>query len=76
MVFMIKKIHYFSGTLRIFNPYTLQKWKDNGEYQKLIDSGYYYHPGCGRFINIEICTCSKCRKYENNRITQEISGSL
>jgi len=58
---MVEKIEYFSGTLRITNPKTLERWKQNGEYQKLIDEGYIYAEGCGRF-RMEICQCSKCRK--------------
>ncbi len=61
---LFPKPEYFYGTLRITNPITLQRWKDNGEYQKLIDEGYTYHPGCGRFILNTVCTCSKCRYYE------------
>lgn len=49
------------GSLRITNPATLQKWKDDGRYQELIDEGYKYAPGCGRF-RTEECTCTKCRK--------------
>jgi hypothetical protein len=49
------------GSLRITNPKTLEKWKEIGKYQELIDQGYNYAKGCGRF-RTEICTCSKCRK--------------
>lgn len=49
------------GSLRITNPKTLEKWKYNGEYDKLINEGYLYAKGCGRF-RMFICTCSKCRK--------------
>jgi hypothetical protein len=52
---------YFSGTLRITNPRTLEMWKTTGKYQKLIDEGFIYAKGCGRF-RTEICTCYKCRK--------------
>jgi len=55
---------YYYGALRLTNPITLQRWKDNGEFQKLIDEGYTYHPGCGRFIMSDACNCIKCRKYE------------
>jgi hypothetical protein len=51
---------YYSGTLRIKNPKTLQKWKDNGKYQNLINQGYIYAKGCGRF-RLEICLCSRCK---------------
>ena len=50
-----------SGVLRITNPNTLQRWKENGEYQKLINQGYIYAKGCGRF-RTESCNCNKCRK--------------
>lgn len=49
------------GTLRITNTKTLDKWKRNGKYQKLISEGYIYSFGCGRFRK-DICTCHKCRK--------------
>lgn len=57
---MTTEINY-AGTLRITNHKTLERWKANGEYQKLIDEGYIYASGCGRFKK-ELCTCSKCRK--------------
>jgi hypothetical protein len=50
----------YSGTLRISNPITLQRWIDNGKYQELINEGYLFNVGCGRF-KTEICTCSACR---------------
>lgn len=53
---------YAAGVLRITNPNTIQKWKDMGKWQKLLDAGYIYAPGCGRF-RIEKCECSKCRNY-------------
>lgn len=62
---MLKQEPYYSGVLRITNPATLQKWKDNGEYKKLTDQGYIYSPGCGRF-KLELCTCSKCRKFNKS----------
>jgi hypothetical protein len=49
------------GTLRITNPKTLTKWKNDGRYQKLIDEGFIYAKWCGRFRK-EKCTCSRCRK--------------
>lgn len=58
---MIEKETYYWGVLRITNPKTLQRWKDNGNYQKMIDQGFFYSPGCGRFRD-HICECSKCRK--------------
>ncbi len=51
----------YCGTLRIKNPKTLRKWKNNGKYKALIDAGYIYAKGCGRF-RLEVCTCSRCRK--------------
>lgn len=56
----------YSGTLRITNPETLQKWIDSGKYQQLINDGYIYAEGCGRFRK-EICTCAKCRKKRNEK---------
>jgi hypothetical protein len=53
---------YAAGVLRITNPITIQKWKDLGKWQKLLDEGYIYAPGCGRF-RVEVCNCSKCRNY-------------
>lgn len=55
------------GTLRIINSKTLERWKQNGKYQQLIDEGYIYAKGCGRF-RMEICTCNKCRKPFNFNI--------
>ena len=49
------------GTLRIKNPKTLRRWKRNGKFQALIDQGYIYASGCGRFRK-EVCACNKCRK--------------
>lgn len=57
----MKKIVEYFGVLRITNPKTLQRWKDNGQYQTLIHKGYIYAEGCGRF-RMSICTCYKCRK--------------
>lgn len=54
---------YYSGTLRITNPNTLQRWKDDGRYQEMIDQGLIYASGCGRFRET-VCTCSKCIKKE------------
>lgn len=51
----------FYGTLRITNPMTLEKWKKSGKYQELLNEGYIYAIGCGRFRK-EICFCYKCRK--------------
>ena len=51
----------YHGTLRITNPKTLQKWKDNGMYECIIKEGYVYADGCGRF-RLDVCTCSKCIK--------------
>ena len=58
---------YYSGTLRITNPKTLEKWKQNGNYKELIDSGYIYANGCGRF-RIDACTCSKCRRKNKSKL--------
>lgn len=58
-------MEHFSGTLRIRNPKTLQKWIDRGWYQDKIDNGLIFNIGCGRF-RTEKCTCSKCRKSKNS----------
>lgn len=58
---MVKEQYYW-GVTRITNPKTLQAWKDKGWYQKLIDEGFIFASGCGRFRK-EICTCCKCRKH-------------
>jgi len=50
----------YSGTTRIKNPKTLRRWIANGSYQELIDSGYVFNVGCGRF-RTEVCTCTQCR---------------
>lgn len=52
---------YYWGTLRIKNPKTLRKWINSGKYQKLINEGFTFYPGCGRFKK-EKCECSKCRR--------------
>ena len=58
-----------AGPLRITNPKTLKRWKANGTFQKIINEGFFYGEGCGRFRK-EICTCHKCRRYakKNNLI--------
>ena len=62
----------YSGTLRIRNPKTLRKWLRNGSYQKLIDEGYIFAVGCGRFRQ-GVCECSRCRKAtENNQLHKTI----
>lgn len=48
------------GSLKITNSRTLDMWKKTGKYQVLIDEGYFYSSGCGRF-RIQICNCSKCK---------------
>lgn len=58
---LFPKHENYAGVLRITNPKTLQQWKDDGRYQQLIDEGYIYAPGCGRFRR-EKCTCSACRR--------------
>lgn len=61
---MIDKIVYYHGTLKITNSKTLQIWKDTGKFQELIDKGYIYAVGCGRF-RLEICNCCKCKQVLN-----------
>jgi len=63
----------YYGVLRITNPNTLLKWKANGDYDNLINQGYIYAEGCGRFRK-EICTCIKCRKLikKQNKTNEKI----
>jgi hypothetical protein len=63
---MEKNIEYW-GVTRISNPKTLQRWMDNGEYQTLLDAGYVFNVGCGRF-RTEKCTCSKCKRYKRPQL--------
>jgi len=58
---MVFRESFYHGSLRITNPNTLQRWKDRGDYIKLINEGYIYAKRCGRFRK-EPCDCSKCRK--------------
>ena len=51
----------YGGVLRITNLKTLQAWKDNGKYQKLINDGFIFAVGCGRF-RVGKCGCSRCKK--------------
>ena len=55
------------GVTKISNPKTLQRWIDFGWYQKLINEGFIFAIGCGRFKK-EICTCSACRKKPNQTL--------
>lgn len=57
----MEKEIYYSGTLRITNKNTIDKWKADGRMQNLLNEGYIYAEGCGRF-KTELCTCCKCRK--------------
>lgn len=50
----------YCGTLRISNPITLKRWIDLGWYQNLINDGFIFNVGCGRF-KTEKCSCSQCR---------------
>jgi hypothetical protein len=49
----------YSGSLRLKNPETIKKWKDSGAWQDLLNQGYLYANGCGRF-RLEECNCCKC----------------
>ena len=62
---LFPKLEYFAGILRITNPKSLEKWKDDGRYNKIINEGYIYAIGCGRFRH-KICTCCKCRKFKSS----------
>jgi len=65
----------YSGTLRISNPITLQRWIDNGKYQELINDGYLFNVGCGRF-KTEICTCSACRTKSRPELKKVLEKAL
>lgn len=54
------------GTIRITNLNTLERWKRSGKYQRLVDEGYIFANGCGRF-RTEICNCHKCRYYNTKQ---------
>ena len=59
------------GVTRITNPATLRRWKNNGKYQELIDAGYTFAYGCGRFRK-GVCTCTYCRRFgEKNKLKFE-----
>ena len=64
----------YSGTLRITNPKTLEKWVKNWNYKELIDEGYYYAIGCGIFRTFK-CDCSQCRK-KPTKTTLEIENII
>lgn len=57
-----KQAEYY-GTTRITNLRTLQRWIDSGKYQAMLDQGWIFNPGCGRFRS-GACTCHKCRKLQ------------
>jgi hypothetical protein len=61
-----------SGTLRITNPKTLEKWIQNGNFDKELDNGYKFYVGCGRF-RLDTCTCSKCRKSKGEELQQVLN---
>jgi hypothetical protein len=61
----------YSGTTRITNPNTLQRWIDNGKYNEMIKQNYLFGVGCGRFV-LDGCTCTNCR----NRPKKELSEVL
>lgn len=50
----------YSGTTKITNPNTLQRWIDNGKYNEMIKQNYLFGVGCGRFV-FDGCTCTNCR---------------
>lgn len=60
------------GVTRISNPKTLERWLNNGRYKALIDEGYIFATGCGRF-KLEICTCSSCRNRPKKKLQQIIN---
>ena len=68
---MINRIENYGGSTRITNPITLQRWIDNGKYKELIDEGYNFGLGCGRFV-LDGCVCTACR----NRPKQVLKNVL
>jgi hypothetical protein len=64
-------MEHYSGSIRIKNAKTLQKWINKGWYQKQIDLGYTFYPGCGRF-RTEKCECRKCRKPNSGNELKEV----
>lgn len=69
----MEKIVYYSGVLRIKNPKTLQRWVDNGSYKKLINQGFIFNVGCGRFRK-HICTCTECRNKTKPKLKEIINN--
>ena len=59
------------GALQITNPKTLRKWINNGSYQQLIDEGYIFNTGCGRFKAVP-CECIECRKPNTGKTLQDV----
>jgi len=57
---MLQHEQNYSGVTRISNPRTLQSWIDKGWYAELINDGFMFNVGCGRFTT-EKCVCTKCR---------------
>lgn len=62
---------YYVGVLRITNPKTLEKWIHDGRFKKVLDEGYIFNSGCGRF-RTEVCTCHKCRKGKGKELQKVI----
>ena len=54
-------MEFYRGSIRIKKASTLQSWIDKGWFQRELDNGYTFAPGCGRF-RIGKCECSICRK--------------
>lgn len=63
-----------SGSTRIKNPHTLQKWIDNGWYRSTIEEGYVFNPGCGRFRE-EKCLCKRCRSNNGHSIREVLRNN-
>jgi hypothetical protein len=57
---VLSKEIYVYGSVRVTNPKTLERWKETGKFQQLLDEGYIYAKGCGRF-RTEVCNCCKCK---------------
>ena len=60
-----------SGSIRIRNPKTLERWIHRGWYQRELDLGYTFGIGCGRFCNPP-CECHKCRRQKGGSPLQKV----
>lgn len=64
---------HYSGTIRIKSLKTLQRWIDKGWYQNMINEGYVFSVGCGRFTK-HVCTCTLCRNRSRHKLTKILNS--